>query len=420
MTAVDVPMVHALRGSCTEHIQSRRQRGRQSFFKLLTGLAYMQDTDRLRAWQAVIDELGLRYCVTTVPGRLEFLADLIIAGHHLLSPTQKRKLRRSAARMLRAPADKDPFADFASAYVVAAFDRTVPQQPSSRLSKALAAASLMGMLTTACAQKNQSAAVPAVQPPVIRTTPVGQQSPAHEYIVQPGESVFKIARKTGVDPEALVRLNKLSYNHKRRWYELHPGQVLRLPATKDEAVRDQNIMYDSIIVKDAAGQIEKMYHLVHRGETLGSIAKKYNVDVNSLAAANGIVNPHRIRYGTMLHIPRPASAKPAGRIAFKHLPIEQKVAFLAERTIPSGRPYLKTLVEVCDEFNVDPRLFAALVWEESWFQHHAISQDNCRGLVQIDPRFHSVSSDIRTSFQKSLRYLMYEYTYYLRKGFDRR
>ena len=44
-------------------------------------------------------------------------------------------------------------------------------------------------------------------------------------------------------------------------------------------------------------------HIVKRGETLGVIAKKYDINTSTLAAHNGIANPNRVKIGQKLTIP---------------------------------------------------------------------------------------------------------------------
>jgi len=44
-------------------------------------------------------------------------------------------------------------------------------------------------------------------------------------------------------------------------------------------------------------------HIVRRGETISSIARKYNVSIEALVKANGLVNPNRIHVGQKLVIP---------------------------------------------------------------------------------------------------------------------
>lgn len=46
-------------------------------------------------------------------------------------------------------------------------------------------------------------------------------------------------------------------------------------------------------------------HMVQRGETLTSIARRYGVTVDAIAQANNITNPNRVNVGTTLLIPQP-------------------------------------------------------------------------------------------------------------------
>jgi LysM repeat protein len=45
-----------------------------------------------------------------------------------------------------------------------------------------------------------------------------------EYTVQPGEWIYSIARKFGVDPWAIIEANNLQYP-----YTIYPGDVLTIP-----------------------------------------------------------------------------------------------------------------------------------------------------------------------------------------------
>jgi membrane-bound lytic murein transglycosylase D len=45
------------------------------------------------------------------------------------------------------------------------------------------------------------------------------------------------------------------------------------------------------------------YHMVSRGETLSQIADRYDVSISSIARANAVSDPHRIRQGMLLTIP---------------------------------------------------------------------------------------------------------------------
>lgn len=49
--------------------------------------------------------------------------------------------------------------------------------------------------------------------------------PSRIHVVQPGQSIWQIARLYGVDPGTLIRLNRIRPPH-----TLYPGQTLRLPS----------------------------------------------------------------------------------------------------------------------------------------------------------------------------------------------
>jgi len=392
-----------------------------SFFSIACRFARVADQATLHACQQTVEALGLRYCLKTEAGRREFFADLIMAGQVLLSAPQQQVLKRHALLLLKKTEAEEPFDDFSRDYLERSlrYAQTGTQQSPRIVTTVLTAFLCAGILSTGCAQKKQGSKV-SLAPTTSTTPPATCHAPLRQYIVKPGDSVASIARTQRVDAAQLVQLNKLTYNDRQKWYNLHPGQILTLPDVSfPERSSTDGYEHEPLSAESTAVEPTTTWHLVQRGETLGRIAKKHKVSRQSIATTNSIQDPRKIRYGTMLKIPCPPAKNHASTV-FQKLSREQKIAFLAERTIPAGRPYLRTLVEECDVFNVDPRLYAALVWEESWFNHRAASQDNCQRMVQLDPRFHDVSEDVRTNFQKSLRYLRYEFTYYLRKGFDRR
>jgi membrane-bound lytic murein transglycosylase D len=56
-------------------------------------------------------------------------------------------------------------------------------------------------------------------------------------------------------------------------------------------------------------RITYVRHVIQKGETLGSIARKYGVSVKSIQTKNSIHNPNRVRVGQVLLIPSPGEAK---------------------------------------------------------------------------------------------------------------
>ncbi|MCK4412306.1 MAG: LysM peptidoglycan-binding domain-containing protein [Candidatus Eisenbacteria sp.] len=109
---------------------------------------------------------------------------------------------------------------------------------------------------------------------------------------------------------------------------VHRGETLGLLArrygTTVRAIQDANRMGRRTLIRirqkllipsshsDAPGLYawngkDSVRHIIARGETLSEIARHYGVRVRDVQAANGITNPHRIRLGQSLVIPVPAS-----------------------------------------------------------------------------------------------------------------
>lgn len=88
------------------------------------------------------------------------------------------------------------------------------------------------------------------------------------YTVKKGDTLYNIARVYGVSVESIKNLNYLANN------DLYIGQVLRIPEiyTKPE---EMNVP-------------EYINYTVQRGDTLYSIAKKYQISVDSLMQDNGL------------------------------------------------------------------------------------------------------------------------------------
>lgn len=97
------------------------------------------------------------------------------------------------------------------------------------------------------------------------------------YAVKPGDSVFAVARRYGMSPQAIIRDNGLVYPD-----TLTPGQTLVL-------------MTDTVP------------HTVTGGQTLTGIARAYGVPLQAILEANPqITNPDLIYPGQVIRIPVPA------------------------------------------------------------------------------------------------------------------
>jgi len=185
------------------------------------------------------------------------------------------------------------------------------------------------------------AAAPAAQPetPTIRfsptrpgtavasaleTQPVSGVTPATTYTVARGDSLWSIAKANQISRADLAAANSINANS-----VLHVGQKLIIPSkplqsaapsapTAAPAAVAPAAAAGATPAQKGAGELER--HVVKMGETLGSIARKYNVRQGDIAVANNITDPRRIQPGQELVIParsaasgarQPKTAKPA-------------------------------------------------------------------------------------------------------------
>lgn len=103
-----------------------------------------------------------------------------------------------------------------------------------------------------------------------------------KYTVKAGDTLYSIAKKHGVTVAALAKANNITnYNL------IRVGQVLTIPTKTTSPPPAASVKYT-----------------VKAGDTLYSIAKKYNITVAKLASANKITNYNLIRIGQVLVVPR--------------------------------------------------------------------------------------------------------------------
>ena len=94
-------------------------------------------------------------------------------------------------------------------------------------------------------------------------------------LVQPGDTLWAIARRYGVTVEQIARQNGV-----RNPDLIYPGQQLQIPANSQGS-----------------------RYIVRPGDTLWAIARRYGVTVEQIARQNGVRNPDLIYPGQQLQIP---------------------------------------------------------------------------------------------------------------------
>jgi len=125
------------------------------------------------------------------------------------------------------------------------------------------------------------------------------------YTVGKGDSLWTIAKKNGLSVSELARFNKLNTG-----VTLKPGSKLMIPA-KAGAPADLGASAALPATKAAAEKSpasgrpsgESVTHVVAPGESLGTIARKFQVKTGELAAVNNITDPSKVRAGQTLIIP---------------------------------------------------------------------------------------------------------------------
>lgn len=110
------------------------------------------------------------------------------------------------------------------------------------------------------------------------------------YTLKYGDTLASVSRKVGVSVSELARANKLANPNKVR-----EGQTLVIPVAGSPAQAAAGANAGAV---GAGGR-----HVVQRGETLASIARKYGTTVADLVARNGLQNANRIVAGRALAVP---------------------------------------------------------------------------------------------------------------------
>lgn len=93
-------------------------------------------------------------------------------------------------------------------------------------------------------------------------------------VVQPGDSLWAIAKRYGVTVDDIVRVNEVEEPTR-----LAVGQALVIPTSDTD-------------------------HIVRPGESLWTISRRYGVSPEQIAQANGLMDPSQLYVGQRLRIPR--------------------------------------------------------------------------------------------------------------------
>jgi len=121
-------------------------------------------------------------------------------------------------------------------------------------------------------------------------TTVVTQPTTVTYVVQQGDVLDLIAQRFGVTIESLRAYNNLAVSD-----AIFAGDVLIIPPTGGVSAQTTTTVIPRTTVNG--------YYTVRAGDTMFAIAASFNVNVYTLAQANGILNLNSIYAGQFLYIP---------------------------------------------------------------------------------------------------------------------
>jgi LysM repeat protein len=109
------------------------------------------------------------------------------------------------------------------------------------------------------------------------------------YVVRPGDTLFRIALNHGLTTQQLASANNIVNPD-----VIYAGQVLTIPGSPDESATESTASTAEAAVST---------YVVQRGDTLFRIATRFGVSTQLLAQLNAISNPSFIYAGQILMIP---------------------------------------------------------------------------------------------------------------------
>lgn len=153
---------------------------------------------------------------------------------------------------------------------------------ANKFSTTVQAIKTLNNLTTNTLLPGQQIYIPAssTTTPTEPTTPQEPETPYLIYTVQRGDSLWKISQKYGIPVNDIIAFNNLSS------VNLQIGDELRIPITSQDNNTSNQFTYT-----------------VKNGDTLWSIAKQFNVSVDSMKAANNLTS-NLLTVGQTLTIPQ--------------------------------------------------------------------------------------------------------------------
>ncbi|MEP6591314.1 MAG: LysM peptidoglycan-binding domain-containing protein [Gemmatimonadota bacterium] len=172
-------------------------------------------------------------------------------------------------------------------------------------------------------------------------TPAAERLAIATHKVRAGETVATLASRYGVSGEVIRSANRAA-----RGKRLTAGSTLYIPVSS-------GIPMALLREPEPISNSRSVTHVVKRGETLGSIAKRYRVSTASVRAANKMGKRSAVRVGQRLVIR--SGAAPAAKASTKTTRLASKAATTRTHVVRSG----ETLGGIAARYHVGVSVLSA-------------------------------------------------------------
>lgn len=242
---------------------------------------------------------------TRVARVVQFLGPVATAAPE---PTRRPTVQAvAAARNTPTPTPTEmPFPEGAASETEPGMEATVTvtatlttPEPTPALNSPALTATPTATLEPTATPSPQPTATPTLEPTVTPTAaPTQTSAPSGRvtYIVKPGDTLSSIATKYGISWQALAEANKLT---SRSTLRIGQELVIPVPGSQPAAAPAATAASDAVVK-----------YAVKSGDSLSSIASRYGITWQELAAANGLTAQSRLNVGQQLIIPGKGAVLP--------------------------------------------------------------------------------------------------------------
>ena len=237
------------------------------------------------------------------------------------------------------------------------------------------------------------AALRPQRPPLVvprrSSTPAKTTSTGSRHVVRSGETLSSIAKKYNTSTSAIQKSNSLSNPNL-----IYVGQVLTIGGSGSKATSSSSKASSTPAKTTSTGS----RHVVRSGETLSSIAKKYNTSTSAIQKSNSLSNPNLIYVGQVLTIGGSTSASTSSSknsvgntfLGYTYPESTTNAANankdqLKSGSVPSRAQMQQIIRQTAVNMGVDPSLALAHAQVESGFDQSAVSPANAIGAMQVIP-----------------------------------